>query len=65
MKKGDRKTRIEVTARKANELCGIEAAVAWRRLCSQLEWMAEPEARPPRFNGLLRAIWAAATNEGS
>lgn len=65
MKKGDRKTRIELTVRQARKLSGLEAALAWDRLWTQLEAMCEPEARAPRFNGLLRAIWAAATNEPS
>lgn len=65
MKKGDRKTRIELTVGQAQKLSGFDAAVAWRQLWKNLEGMCEPEARPPRFNGLLRAIWAAATNEPS
>lgn len=65
MKKGDRKARIEVTVKQAEKLSGLDAAVAWRHLRLNLEAMCEPEARPPRFNALLRAIWAAATNEQS
>ena len=61
----DRKTAIERTLKQAMKLHGDdhESASAWMRLCRELEAMAEPEARMPRFNGLLRAIWSAATNE--
>lgn len=65
MKKGDRKARIEVTVRNMAFLDGPQSKAAWRRLVHNLTAMTEPEARPPRFNGLLRAIWAAATNEQS
>lgn len=34
---------------------------AWLRLCNELKAMSHPEARPPRFNRLLNAIWIAAT----
>lgn len=65
MKKGDRKTRIEETLKAALDLRDDEAAYAWGRLAVQLDFMCSVEARPPRFNGLLRAIWIAATNESS
>lgn len=42
-----------------------ESALAWRRFMDELEAMTEPEARNPKFAGILRAIWAAATNEQS
>ena len=63
----DRKTKIEQTLRQA-EIVAVdkeESAKAWNRLCRELENMSAPEARPPRFAGLLRAIWTAATNEQS
>lgn len=62
----DRKTQIEQAVFASNALVGTgEAAVAWNRLCNELEAMTQPEARPPRFDALLRAIWVAATNEQS
>lgn len=62
----DRKTKVEQVVMQANALIGTKgAALAWIRLCNELEFMIEPEARMPRFNGLLRAVWVAATNEQS
>ena len=63
----DRKGKIENVIRQAVklEIDEHEMALAWHRLCVELEHMAEPEARPPRFNRLLDAIWIAATNEQS
>lgn len=62
----DRKNAIEMTLSEANKLNGhLESGLAWQRLCNELQTMCEPEARPPRFNALLRAIWVAATNEQS
>lgn len=61
----DRKEKIEQVLAKAKELDFCDAADAWERLCVELEAMTEPEARPPRFAGLLRAVWVAATNEQS
>ncbi|MBU6231577.1 hypothetical protein KGP36_02820 [Patescibacteria group bacterium] len=65
--KKDRKAKIEWTLREARKVAGdngyMPAAQAWERLCEQLEVMIKPEARPPRFKGLLDAIWKAATNE--
>lgn len=61
----DRKTQIEQTLIQAQKLEGREAEQAWYRLCRELSFMSEPEARPPRFAGLLRSVWAAATNEQS
>lgn len=63
MKRADRKTKIEVVLKQAVKT--EDDSGAWCRLCHELESMAEPEARPPRFNRLLRAIWVAATNEQS
>lgn len=66
MKSRDRKTRIEQVVRQSNALIGTsEAALAWVRLCNELEAMTQPESRMPRFAGLLRAVWVAATNEQS
>lgn len=67
MKRADRKTKIEAVMDQAFKIDGdpIECQQAWRRLCRELRFMAEPEARSPRFNRLLRAIWVAATNEQS
>ena len=60
-----RKDKIELVLKQAQKLSGCEAAIAWQRLRRELEFMSEPEARPPRFARLLRAIWVAATNEQS
>lgn len=62
MKKGDRKTRIEVTVDHMGPMTHHEAALAWERLRLKLDAMTEPTARPPRFNGLLMAIYSAASN---
>lgn len=66
MKRADRKTKVEAVLRKADVIMDPEDTFdAWFRLCEELRHMTEPEARPPRFNRLLRAIWVAATNEPS
>lgn len=66
MKTKDRKDQIELVLKQAQALVGTtEAEVAWHRLCNELEAMTEAEARMPRFAGLLRAVWTAATNEQS
>lgn len=59
----DRKDKIEQTLVQAQKLDGLEAIQAWRRLCRELEHMTQPEARMPRFNGLLHAVWIAASND--
>lgn len=65
-RKKDRKTRVEQTLAQAEKLIGSdEASLAWQRLCRELGFMSEPEARMPRFTGLLRAVWVSATNEQS
>lgn len=63
----DRKTKIEQTLRQANKISEDvwESHRAWVRLCNELGNMVEPESRMPRFNGLLNAVWVAATNEQS
>lgn len=63
MKIKDRKSKVEQVLRQARKLEGIEAVYAWRRLCRELENMTHPEARMPRFNGLLHACWIAASND--
>lgn len=63
----DRKDKIEMVLKPAR-FCGTdtqEAAQAWLRLVRELEFMTEPEARQPRFKGLLNAINIAATNDQS
>lgn len=59
----DRKDRLENVLKQAERLDGTEAIQAWRRLCRELSAMTEPEARMPRFNGLLHALWIAASND--
>lgn len=62
----DRKGKIEqVLIWASNQGDSQGDAMAWQRLCRELEFMTTPEAKPPRFNNLLRAIWVAATNEQS
>jgi len=61
----DRKSKIELVQSQAAKLADSDAAHAWYRLCNELAYLTDPESRPPRFNGLLRAIWVAATNEQS
>jgi len=67
MKVKDRKDKIEQVLKEVqkSDVTPEEAQRAWHRLCRELGNMAEPEARMPRFNGLLRSIWVAATNEQS
>ena len=66
MKTKDRKDKVEQVLKQARKNIGnVEASLAWERLCRELENLTEPEARMPRFNGLLRAVWVAATNEQS
>lgn len=63
-KRMDRKGQIEMTLVQAERLVGTEEApIAWQRLCRELRFMSEPEARMPRFSNLLRTVWIAATNE--
>lgn len=64
-KQPDRKARVELVFHRAYQLSGKNAEDAWHRLTAELDNMSSPEARPPRFKSLLRAIWAAATNEQS
>jgi hypothetical protein len=61
----DRKTRIEQTLRKVQDIAGDsnETRQAWFRLARELEFMTDPEARMPRFRALLHAIWIAATGD--
>lgn len=61
----DRKTKIEQTLAEAQKICrdSNETRQAWLRLCRELEFMAEPEARMPRFRQLLHAIWIAASGD--
>lgn len=66
MKTKDRKDKIEQVLKQARKNIGnIEASLAWERLCRELGNMTDAEARMPRFNGLRRSIWVAATNEQS
>jgi len=59
----DRKQKIETVLVQAEMIDGAEALQAWRRLCRELGHMAHPEARMPRFNGLLHSLWIAASND--
>lgn len=62
----DRKEQIEQVLTQARNQGDAEgAAMAWDRLCRELEFMTLAESKPPRFAGLLRAVWVAATNEPS
>lgn len=62
----DRKGKIEqVLVQAQNQGDSQGDAMAWQRLCRELEFMTAPEAKSPRYNNLLRAICAAATNEQS
>lgn len=63
MTKRDRKDRLEMVLVQAQKLDGLEAIQAWRRLCREIEHMTEPEARMPRFNGLLDGLWIASSND--
>jgi hypothetical protein len=61
----DRKTNIELTLVQAEKLITDqgECKQAWLRLIRELEFMSEPEARMPKFNALMHAIWIAATGD--
>lgn len=63
----DRKDKIEKVLKQAQELEGangyLASAQAWGRLCRELGNLTHPEARMPRFNTLLNAIWIAASND--
>jgi len=61
----DRKDRLELVLKQALKAkgCEDEEVQAWRRLCRELCHMTDPEAKMPRFNGLLHAIWVAASND--
>lgn len=61
--KADRKDKMEKVLTQADKLDGVEAIQAWRRLCLELGHMTAPEARMPRFNRLLHAVWIAASND--
>lgn len=69
MKTKDRKDKIEQVLKQAQKIdsgCALgeaEMVQAWRRLCRELEHMTNPESRMPRFNGLLHAMWIAASND--
>lgn len=61
----DRKTRIESTLIQARKIAADSNATrqAWLRLIRELEFMSDPEAKMPRFNPLLHAVWIAATGD--
>lgn len=61
----DRKTSIENVLREARKVGSDEHEMcqAWLRLCRELEFMTDPEARMPRFNSLMHSLWIAATND--
>jgi hypothetical protein len=61
----DRKTGIEQTLCQARKVIPDqgECKQAWLRLVRELEFMCEPEARMPRYNALMHAIWIAATGD--
>lgn len=70
MKVKDRKDKIEQVLKQALKVDSgpspqrdAEIVQAWRRLCRELGHMTHPEARMPRFNGLLHAVWIAASND--
>jgi len=61
----DRKDKIEMVLVQSGKFGGIEEeeVQAWRRLCRELNHLIDPEARMPRFNELLHAVWIAASND--
>lgn len=65
VRRQDRKDKIETVLAQAEKLylSDSEMVQAWLRLCRELGHMAHPEARMPRFNGLLHAVWIAASND--
>ena len=64
-KHADRKTAIESTLKAMRKVSGHpnDCQQAWLRLVREMEFMADPEARMPRFKGLMHAVWIAATND--
>lgn len=65
MIKKDRKDRIEMILARSGKFGGNEdeEVQAWRRLLRELNHLAHPEAKTPRFNSLLHAVWIAASND--
>lgn len=59
----DRKDRVELVLAQAQKLDSDDAVQAWRRLCRELDLLAHPESKMPRFDGLLHACWIAASND--
>ncbi len=61
----DRKDKIEMILAQSGKFGGNEdeEVQAWRRLCRELNHLAHPEAKMPRFNSLLHAVWIAASND--
>lgn len=61
----DRKDRIELILTQSGKFGGDEReeVQAWRRLCRELVAMTHPEARMPRFDHMIRALWVAASND--
>jgi hypothetical protein len=61
----DRKTKIENTLAELEKVLASETETrqAMLRLKRELEFMCLPEARMPRFKGLLHAIWIAFSND--
>jgi hypothetical protein len=58
-----RKDEIDLVLAQSQKLDDDEVVQAWRRLCRELEFMTDAEARMPRFKGLLHALWIAASND--
>lgn len=63
----DRKTAIENTLRQLDKtaVSQHECEQIAMRLKRELEFLCEPEARMPRFKGLLNAVWIAVSNDQS
>lgn len=60
-----RKDEIDLVAAQCERIAHDpnEVRQAWLRICRELRFLSDPEAKPPKFNALLHAIWIAASGD--
>lgn len=65
VKAKNRKDKVEQVLKQARKISSDsnETRQAWCRIIRELEFMCDPEAKMPRFNTLLHAVWIAATGD--
>jgi len=61
----DRKDRVEQVLAQARKISNDsnETRQAWLRIIRELEFLCDPEAKMPKFDSLLHAVWIAATGD--